>query len=1628
MTISMAPGLARVIIYEGSTPNAVLNRMATDNQARQLSSSWTFGFLADPSREQIFQEFAAQGQSFFQASGDAGAYTRGVAAPADDPLVTAVGGTSLTTTKPDGIWVSEVTWPGSGGGVSTNYTIPVWQKSISMSANLGSSTMRNVPDVAGLADAAIWVIDNNGEQATASGTSAAAPLWAGFAALANQQAAANHQPGIGFINPAIYAIGQGPAYASAFHDISSGNNTSADSPNRFFAVPGYDLCTGWGTPTGSNLINALLAPPDSLHISPTSDSVITSPVGGPFVPSSEIYSLSNAGTASLSWSLGNTSTWLNVSSASGSLAPGGVTPVTFVPNTVAANLAPDSYVAALWFTNLNNGFYQRRLVTLDVVTTPVITAQPVSQTVPSGATARFVVQTATNSLLFFQWLGNGKSLSDDNDIAGATTSTLTLSNVAPTNIGSYSVLVSNVAGLTVSSNALLAVTSSAPIIVTQPVPQTALPGANVAFSVGAIGDSPLSYHWQVHGTNLVDGGNISGATSSVLNLSDVSVTDANVYSVIVSNALAVQPSVEAELKVVSLTTPDLAQTTLYSFAGDTNGGHPNGLIRGLDGNLYGTTQTGGAKDAGTIFQLDPSGRPHVLYSFTGLLDGDGPNGELIQRLDGELLGTTYGGGSNAFGTIFSFTTNSGLNSLFSFGHADGVLHPDGVLPAAGVVEGPDGALYGTAYEGGIFRSGAAFRLAPTGAFSVLFAFALTNTYGAFPHAGLTRGDDANFYGTTYKGGAFGDGTIFRISQTGTLTTLTSFDGTNGAFPLAGLTQTIDGTFYGTAAYGGALGLGTVFRITAKGLFTNLFSFDGTVNGSHPNAALLQGSDGNLYGTTSDGGTYGVGTVFRMSPEGALTTISVFDGFNGANPDAPLLEVTNGTFYGTTQNGGPNDQGVIFSFGIPSLAPQITSQPVGVVNYAGATIALSVASFGSSPLFYQWMINGTNLNDGGTILGSRTRMLTLTNLTLADAGSYSVIVSNAAGSMASAPASVQVLVSAPFLTLEPTNQTLLPGATAVLSANVLGDFPLSYQWHSNGTNLTDVGNLVGSATDTLTITKVTEANNGTYTLTITNVLGAVTSSPAALLVIPVSAPGTKLNTLHWFTAGFDGRNPSELVDAGDGYLYGTTQFGGKFRDGTVFSLGTNGSFSTLVSFDQTNGAFPLAGLARSTNGGFYGTTSAGGNSSFGTAFAVAPDGILTSLYSFTGDTDGASPDTALVQGSDGNFYGTASDAGANGLGTLFRLSPEGGVATLHSFTGGIDGTSPTGALVQTEDGLFYGSTPGGGAFTNGTIFRLSPDGSLKTLYSFTGGADGYIPVGSLSLGDDGALYGATRFNTIRGFLFYGTLFKVTTNGAFTTLYALNFSDGLNPAAGLILGNDGNFYGTTELGGAHSSGTVFRMTPNGSVSFLVSFDGFNDGANPLTALTQGSDGNLYGTTSSGGPAGHGTIFRLGFTGPPLVTAQPINQTAITGGRTYFSLAVTGGAPLSYQWQKNGTNLVDSATLRGSSARVLLLNNLTLADAGTYSVIVTNNAGSTNSSALLTVVVAPPSFQTFVQTGGSLNLVWTTAPGRTYQLQSKPVLNSTTWLNLGVPQIATGYNLTNSITIPSASQQFYRVLLLP
>ncbi len=372
MVVSMATNLNSVVVYETQNGGIIvdlLNRIASDNIAKQISSSWLIG--DDPGYDVVYQQMAAQGQSFFQASGDNGAFYKGISEWADDTNITLVGGTTLAMNGSGSSYKSETVWnwyssgegsDGGGGGVNfNNVPIPSYQNGINLTAAHGSSTLRNVPDVAMNADN-VFVVADNGLTGEVGGTSAASPLWAGFLSLVNQQAQSLGNPPMGFINPAIYALGESANYTANFHDITVGNNTNLVVATNYFAVPGFDLCTGWGTPNGLALIKSLT--PASLVVQPTAGLSASGPIGGPFSPGSGTFLLINADTNAVSWSLTNLPPWLTVSATNGTVPVGATNSIQLIVNAAANVLSNGYYSASLLFSNANTMATQSRTFSL----------------------------------------------------------------------------------------------------------------------------------------------------------------------------------------------------------------------------------------------------------------------------------------------------------------------------------------------------------------------------------------------------------------------------------------------------------------------------------------------------------------------------------------------------------------------------------------------------------------------------------------------------------------------------------------------------------------------------------------------------------------------------------------------------------------------------------------------------------------------------------------------------------------------------------------------------------------------------------------------------------------------------------------------------------------------------------------------------------------------------------------------------------------------------------------------------------------------------------------------------------------------------------------------------------------
>jgi uncharacterized repeat protein (TIGR03803 family) len=731
-----------------------------------------------------------------------------------------------------------------------------------------------------------------------------------------------------------------------------------------------------------------------------------------------------------------------------------------------------------------------------------------------------------------------------------------------------------------------------------------------------------------------------------------------------------------------------------SSLGFTPGTGPFGPIQASDGALYGTTYAGGVYGEGTVFKVTTGGTLRTLYSFSPLRwtdgsglnpDGANPSAGLIQASDGNLYGTTYRGGMNGMGTVFKITTAGKLTTLHTFG-APGAygFNVDGSGPAAALLQARDGNLYGTCSGGGN-TAGTVFRITTGGAFTVLYTFAGSSD-GATPN-GLMQASDGNLYGTTqYNGGFKGQGTVFQLTPGGTFTVLhtLSYFGTEGYTPLAPLVQASDGNLYGTTSGGNSGGAGTVFRITTSGTFTTLTGFSGT-DGATPAAALVQASDGNLYGTTEAGGANGDGTVFKMTLAGTLTDLYSFAGGDGSSPIG-LIQGANGRLYGTCYGGGPYNQGTVFglslggtftslySFGYPDDSNPVTSLVQGRDGTLYGTcygasdrlgLVFKIATSGKLTILHGFdysdganpagglipasdgNLYGTTYSGGANATGTVYRITPQGVFT--SLYSFSAQTSSGANSDGAHPAAGLVQASDGNLYGTCSGGGANSGGT-VFRITASGTVTTLYSFHGP-TGAVPLAGLIEGKDGALYGTAAWGGTNQTGTGTVFK----ITTSGAVTRLYSFTASNGGPNV--------DGAHPkAALIQASDGNLYGTTSSAGANASGTVFRITPSGTFTTVYSFSaqpfgenyaNADGAGPVAALIQGSDGNLYGTCSAGGFNNQGTVFKITTTGLLTTLHSFD-ETDGGAPQAALIQAGDGNLYGTTSQGGANGVGTVFKI--------------------------------------------------------------------------------------------------------------------------------------------------------------------------------------------------------------------------------------------------------------------------------------------------------------------------------------------------------------------------------------
>jgi len=436
-----------------------------------------------------------------------------------------------------------------------------------------------------------------------------------------------------------------------------------------------------------------------------------------------------------------------------------------------------------------------------------------------------------------------------------------------------------------------------------------------------------------------------------------------------------------------------------------------------------------------------------------------------------------------------------------------------------------------------------------------------------------------------------------------------------------------------------------------------------------------------------------------------------------------------------------------------------------------------------------------------------------------------------------------------------------------------------------------------------------------------------------------------------------------------------------------------NFTTIGSFDGTNGAQTRVGLVEGTNGNFYGLGYTGGTNGLGTVFELAPGGPVTNLYNFSGGTVSGDPYSPLLLGRDGFFYGEMLGGGV-GYGYVFRMNHAGQLTTFATFDGFI-GYSPFGGLIQGQDGNFYGTCQQTGNY--GSVFQITPAGTISNLFTFSGTANGSMPYAGLVQATNGVLYGTTYFGGTNGN--YGTIFSITTNRVFTSLFSFNKTNGANPSAPLVIGPDGNLYGTTRSGGTNAfnnSGTIFRITPGGQFTSLVSFGGVSPlGSGVYGGLVLGTNGLFYGMTYGGGTGYGGTIFQMDTNGN-LTTLYSFSE-----NDSY--VYADGNGPEDTLVQGTDGNFYGTTT-----------------SGGDY------NKGTVFSFNLPPPPIAAPVFQSVSQTGGVVTFTWSAVSNASYQMQYNTNLSSANWLNLGGSVTASNTILSASDFITNSSC-FYRIELL-
>lgn len=931
--------------------------------------------------------------------------------------------------------------------------------------------------------------------------------------------------------------------------------------------------------------------------------------------------------------------------------------------------------------------------------------------------------------------------------------------------------------------------------------------------------------------------------------------------------------------------------TVISLQGNSGAQPIGGVIFDSTGNMYGTTFFGGSSGKGTVFEIVKGASKAVtVASFTGD-NGAGPKGTLAFNSAGDLVGTTYNGGSSDQGTIFRIPKNtSNIQTMASFTGANGAN------PFTGVVFDSHGNIFGTTEAGGSSGKGTVYEILATDSTNTIHTVASFNgTNGTNPDSPLILDASENLHGTTNLGGANNLGTVFEIANgANTIQTIASFNGTNGREPIGPLAFDAQSNLVGATFEGGANNLGTVFKVDhVTGAISTVASFSGT-NSSNPVSGVFMTSNGDIFGSTT-----GVndGTVFKIPNNTAnVQTIATFTGANGSGPSAVTVNAA-GDVFGTGFSGGAFGAGNVFK----------------VVSNSGNVTDL-----------FSFDGNKNLSSPSGSVIFDNAGTLYATSQTGGERGFGAVFQVSKGATTPTVRA-----------TFDFSNNGSSPsaGLTFDKNGNLYGTTATGGNAHDDGT----VFRLDNGATS-ITQVAVFNNNNGNHSLSKVvfdkdgNLFGTTLFGGANGIgsVFEIASGSTAITTVFSFS-GADGQNPrAGLAINSDGNLFGTTSSGGANGKGTVFEItGSGHSFQNIASFNGTNGNNPISSIAFDSHGNLIGTTQAGGANGLGTVFRILKNTTtIQTLGSFNG-TNGATPVANVTIDDNDNIFGTTAAGGTGGFGTVFEIPSTGGsgVQTLLNFNK-TNGADPEAGLTFDPDGNLWGTARAGGTNKSGVLFELTPDiatgndtldiGGLRFL-SLNGGFDanhnafGTVQVGfTPTSGSFVPLLELTGTTSVSATTFSATgTVSALIGGTKTKL----FDSGVTVNIGQLLGT-----GVTE-----TNASTFSVA---GATFTLNSLRFANAANPQIqlqgslALPQGltiavADPNVV-TFSSAGIGLTGASFAItssfkvngaSFSTDDLTVAYSSsgNVFSITGGA---SVAVTGLANLDVEFTGNGFVIANGA----------------------------------------------------------------------------------------------------------------------